>query len=68
MVTFATYAASTETLKVVVTEIHFCLVTVKACPRVHAGVARAAKRRGDAIIVCFAEDLVSCDLIESLEI
>ena len=68
MVTFSTYAASTETLKVVVTEIHFGLVTVETCSRVHAGVARAAKRRGNAIIVCFAEDLVSCNLIEPLEI
>ena len=68
MVTLATDAASTETFKVVVAEVHFCLVTVETCPWVHAGVTRAAKGRGYTVIVCFAKDLVCRDLIIVLKI
>ena len=68
MVTFATDAAATEALKVVIAEIHFCLVAVETCPWVHAGVTRTAKCRSDAVVVCFAKDLVCSNLIKFLEI
>ena len=44
MVTLATNTTSTETFKVVVTDIKFSLVPMEAGTRIHTGVAGAAER------------------------
>ena len=56
MITDASYAASGQTLKVVIAHIKLSLIPMQAGPRIDTRIARATEGRIDAVIVRFAED------------